>query len=281
MFGLLDYFFFAVFGALVLLDFIIPARTFPTVNAWRLKGLASAVMYFFLAGYSPFIWDAWLGQYQLVDGTAWPVWIAGPVALLLYQLGIYAWHRTMHSNDVLWRIFHQTHHSAERVDIWGSLYFHPLDVIGFAFIGSLALTLTLGVSPGAIMFAVMVSTFCGLFQHANIRTPRWLGYIITRPESHALHHERGVHRYNYGDIPIWDMLFGTFRNPKVWEGQAGLVDGGSGRYLDLLIGRDITKARTRRGVERPEIMQASNMIALFVISTGLIGYSGFMLWAIV
>lgn len=281
MFGLLDYFFFAVFGALVLLDFIIPARRFPTVKAWRLKGLASTVMYFFLAGYSPFIWDAWLGQYQLINGTVWPVWIAGPAALLVYQLGIYTWHRTMHGHDFLWRLFHQTHHSAERVDIWGALYFHPLDVIGFAFVGSLALTLTLGVSPDAIMFAVMVSTFCGLFQHANIRTPRWLGYIITRPESHALHHERGVHRYNYGDIPIWDMLFGTFRNPKEWAGKAGLVDGGSSRYADLLLARDITRGKTQRGGFASELLEASNMFVLGTVSLVLIGYCGSLALSIV
>ncbi|MEM5516911.1 sterol desaturase family protein [Henriciella sp. AS95] len=277
MFGLLDYFFFAVFGMLALMDFVIPARTFPTVRAWRLKGLASAVMYFFVAGYSPFIWDAWLSQYQLIDGSAWPVWIAGPAALLLYQLGVYAWHRTMHNSDTLWRIFHQTHHSAERVDIWGALYFHPLDVVGFAFIGSLALTLILGVSPEAIMFAVMVSTFCGLFQHANVRTPHWLGFIITRPESHALHHERGVHRYNYGDIPIWDMLFGTFRNPKQWEGEAGLVDGGSDRFLDLLTGRDITKAETRRGGIKADTVQAAHFLVMTGVSTALIGCTGGLL----
>ncbi len=151
----------------------------------------------------------------------------------------------MHNTDFLWRHLHQTHHSAERVDIWGALYFHPLDVIGFAFIGSLGLTLLLGVAPQAILAAFLVRSFCGLFQHANLKTPHWLGYIITRPESHALHHERGVHRYNYGDIPVWDMIFGTFRNPKTWRGEAGLVDGGSQRYLDLLIGRDITKPRRK------------------------------------
>lgn len=281
MFGLLDYFFFAVFGGLALLDFIIPARAFPTVRAWRLKGLASAVMYFFLAGYSPFLWDTWLGQYQLIDGTSWPLWIAGPAALLLYQLGVYAWHRTMHNSDLLWRVFHQTHHSAERVDIWGALYFHPLDVVGFAFIGSLALTLILGVSPEAIMFAVMVSTFCGLFQHANLRTPHWLGYIITRPESHALHHERSVHRYNYGDIPVWDMLFGTFRNPKVWEGEAGLVDGGSDRFLDLLLARDITKSKARRATRKADPVQAAHLLVMSGMSTGLIGFAGNMLGQLV
>ncbi|WP_084398188.1 sterol desaturase family protein [Henriciella aquimarina] len=280
MFGLLDYFFFGVFAGLACLDLLVPARQFPAVRGWRLKGLLATAMYWFLAGYSPFIWDAWLGQYQLIDGTAWPVWVAAPAALLLYQLGIYAWHRTMHNSNLLWRVFHQTHHSAERVDIWGALYFHPLDVVGFAFVGSLALTLILGVSPEAIMFAVLVSTFCGLLQHANLKTPHWLGYIITRPESHALHHERGVHRYNYGDIPIWDMVFGTFRNPKQWNGQAGLVDGGSSKYLDLLLARDITRRTTRRGQAGPDLLQTANLFVLGLISLGVIAYSESLVFAI-
>jgi sterol desaturase/sphingolipid hydroxylase (fatty acid hydroxylase superfamily) len=53
-----------------------------------------------------------------------------------------------------------------------------------------------------------------MFQHANLRTPRWLGYIIQRPESHGIHHERGLHAFNYADLPLWDMVFGTFRNPR-------------------------------------------------------------------
>jgi len=241
MFSLLDYFSFAVFAGLVVFDFAAPARQFQSVRFWRTKGTIATVMYFGIASYAPFLWDEWLGQYRLIDGTSWPVWVAAPAALLAYQLGIYVWHRTMHNTPFLWRHFHQMHHSAERVDIWGALYFHPFDVLGFAFVGSLALTLGLGVSPDAVLFAFLVSTFCGLFQHANLKTPQWLGYIITRPESHALHHERDVHRYNYGDIPIWDIVFGTFRNPKTWDAKAGLFDGGSTKYLSLLIGRDIAR----------------------------------------
>jgi hypothetical protein len=37
-------------------------------------------------------------------------------------------------------------------------------------------------------------------QHANIRTPRWLGYLIQRPESHGVHYGRGIHRCNYSDL---------------------------------------------------------------------------------
>jgi sterol desaturase/sphingolipid hydroxylase (fatty acid hydroxylase superfamily) len=42
----------------------------------------------------------------------------------------------------------------------------------------------------------------------------WLGYFIERPESHSLHHQRGVHRHNDADLPVLDMLFGTFHNPR-------------------------------------------------------------------
>lgn len=65
-----------------------------------------------------------------------------------------------------------------------------------------------------------------MFQHANIRTPRWLGYLIQRPESHAVHHGRGIHRYNYADLPLWDIIFGTFRNPETATGEVGFYRGG-------------------------------------------------------
>ena len=55
----------------------------------------------------------------------------------------------------------------------------------------------------------------------NIRTPLWLGYFIQRPEAHCIHHQRDVHAFNYGDLPVWDMLFGTYRNPAAFEGTVG------------------------------------------------------------
>jgi sterol desaturase/sphingolipid hydroxylase (fatty acid hydroxylase superfamily) len=42
-----------------------------------------------------------------------------------------------------------------------------------------------------------------------------LRVLLTDPApNHALHHERGVHAYNYGDIALWDMVFGTFKDPE-------------------------------------------------------------------
>ena len=35
-----------------------------------------------------------------------------------------------------------------------------------------------------------------------------------RPEAHCIHHQRGVHAYNYGNIPLWDVVFGTLPQPR-------------------------------------------------------------------
>jgi len=239
MLGLYHYIAFGLFGAFAVLDLFARARKFPDISYWRLKGLAFAALYFALATYSPLLWDAWLGQYQLVDGSALPLWAQIAGGFFVLEAGIYAWHRTMHNVPFLWRWFHQMHHSAERVDIWGALYFHPFDTIGFTFVGSLALVLGFGITAEAAIIVNLAATFCALFQHANIHTPRWVGYFVQRPESHSYHHERDVHARNYGDLPVFDMVFGTFHNPETFEGEVGFYDGGSKKIGPMLAGRQI------------------------------------------
>jgi sterol desaturase/sphingolipid hydroxylase (fatty acid hydroxylase superfamily) len=123
------------------------------------------------------------------------------------------------------------------------MYFHPLDLIGFTFVGSFSLVMLVGVTGEAALIAGVVTFIVATFQHANIRTPRWLGYIIHRPENHALHHARGVHGHNYGDIALFDIIFGTFRNPESFPAKAGYYDGASARMGEMLIGRDVTEPR--------------------------------------
>lgn len=84
------------------------------------------------------------------------------------------------------------------------------------------------------------------FQHANIRTPRWFGFLIQRPESHSVHHERELHAYNYSDLPLFDIRFGTFRNPDRWQGETGFWDGASSELDHLLLGRDVTREEVVR-----------------------------------
>jgi hypothetical protein len=143
------------------------------------------------------------------------------VGFVVYELVLHGWHHAMHRVPLLWRTFHQMHHSAERVDVFGAYYFHPLDFVGFSFITSLSLVGILGLTAPAATGAALTLTFCNFFQHAHLRTPRWLGWIVQRPESHAVHHARGVHAWHYSDLPLWNLLFGTLRNPAQCDYPAG------------------------------------------------------------
>jgi sterol desaturase/sphingolipid hydroxylase (fatty acid hydroxylase superfamily) len=237
MIGLYHYVALGLFSGFALLELLIRGRDFPPVTHWRLKGTAFMLLYLALSTYAPLFWDGWLGEHRLFDADALPLWAQIAGGFLALELGIYAWHRTMHNTPFLWRWFHQMHHSAERVDIWGALYFHPFDTLGFTLVGSLALVLGFGVSAEAAIAVNLLATFYGLFQHANIQTPHWLGYVIQRPESHSCHHERGVHARNYSDLPLWDMVFGTFHNPRQFTGEVGFHEGSSKKLLPLLAGR--------------------------------------------
>ena len=229
---------FALYAALIVLEALFPARALPRVRHWRLLGLGAFVAYFFLSSYLPLLWTQWLLPFQVLDLTHLPTWAGALVGLLVYEAGVYVWHRAMHNTPALWRGFHQMHHSAERVDTFGAFYFSPLDIVGFTFLASLALTLV-GLSAQAATYTLYFTTFLAVFQHANIRTPQWVGYLVQRPESHNLHHARGVHQFNYSDLPLFDILFGTFRNPKEFAAQNGFYDGASARIPEMLAFRDV------------------------------------------
>jgi sterol desaturase/sphingolipid hydroxylase (fatty acid hydroxylase superfamily) len=50
-----------------------------------------------------------------------------------------------------------------------------------------------------------------------------------------------VHSYNYADLPLWDMLFGTFRNPRHWEARCGFGPVNEHRLREMLFGVDVNK----------------------------------------
>ena len=229
-----------IFVLFAVADHLGRSRTFPDVRFWRTMGVLSTILYFAIATFSPYLWDEWLGAHRLFETSELPVVAQVIIGFFLLEFGIYVWHRAMHSYDPLWRVTHQMHHSAERVDIWGAYYFHPIDMIGWALLGSLCLVGAIGLSPDAALIVAILTTIPGMVQHLNIRTPHWLGYIVQRPESHSIHHQRGVHAYNYGDIPLFDMIFGTFKNPREWEGEAGFHEGSTGEIAPMLFFRKIS-----------------------------------------
>jgi len=226
------------FVAMLIIERVFPARTLPKVRRWLPKGILFFVISAGLNGAIPPVLAAALGGHAPLHLGTLPLWAAVPIGLLASDALSYAVHRLLHNVPFLWRWTHQMHHSAERLDMAGAVYFHPFDTLAQGAAPSLVVLL-LGLSPDAAAIVGFMGFFVGMFQHINVRTPQWLGYFIQRPEAHSVHHARGVHAYNYGNLPIWDILLGTFRNPTTFTEPTGFWDGASSQVGAMLLGRDI------------------------------------------
>jgi len=233
-----------LYVALMLWEAVAPGRRLPKMPGWKSKTMVSFAAYFMLASYLPLLWDGLLAEYRLFDLTGLGVAGGAVAGLLVYELCAYGYHRALHESDTLWRFVHQVHHSAERLDTFSAFWFSPADMVGWTAVSSFALVFVLGIQPAAATILLVTLTLMGIFQHTNIRTPRWLGYLVQRPESHTLHHGKGSHRYNYADLPLIDMIFGTFRNPPGYEVETGFYPGASNRIVDMILGKDQSRLAT-------------------------------------
>ena len=224
---------------LIIIDWVIRGRRHESTRFWRLRASLVTIATFYIAGYVAVFWGTVLGDFHLLDGSGLGMWGGAVVGILVYELGHYWYHRAAHEFDWLWRAGHQMHHSAESLDAFGAYYLHPVDTFLFTTISSFVFFPLLGLSVEAGVFGALFLTFNAMFQHMSMTTPRWLGYIIQRPESHSVHHGKGIHRYNYSDLPLWDIVFGTFRNPDCFQKEHGFYKGSSARIPEMLAFRDV------------------------------------------
>ena len=96
----------------------------------------------------------------------------------------------------------------------------------------------LGASPTAGAWFNVFAVLGKYFYHSNLRTPRWVGYILQRPEHHSIHHQLDVHGFNYGDLTWWVRLFGTFRETDGFAPQCGSPDAHKRNLGSMLAFRD-------------------------------------------
>ncbi|MEM1156960.1 MAG: sterol desaturase family protein [Verrucomicrobiota bacterium] len=192
----------------------------------------------------------------LVLGATWDRWAAGisiPWALrehlsLGWQIAIgyvaitfiyYWWHRLRHESKLFWRLCHQLHHSPQRMEVAMSFYKHPVEITINGFLSSAITYLLLGCSPEAAALVTLATGIAEYFYHWDVKTPYALGWFFQRPESHRVHHQRAYHTNNYADIPLWDMLFGTYQNPKAQVAECGFESWREDRFDDMLVFRDV------------------------------------------
>lgn len=241
----------AVFGsffAMMGLEAALPARKYPSRRLWRLKGVLWLLAMAVVATATPLLLPGeWLAAHRLIDGT--PLGVAGGtvVGYVAFSFVAYVWHRAAHRFDFLWRTFHQLHHAPARMDMGGAAIFHPLELAVYVGLSTVTTTLVLGLRPEAAALTGLVAQLYSFFQHLNVKTPRFLGYVIQRPEAHFVHHQRDVHAYNYGDFPLWDILFGTFRNPASFGAEdVGFAEPADRRLGAMLALRDVSNGTGTR-----------------------------------
>jgi sterol desaturase/sphingolipid hydroxylase (fatty acid hydroxylase superfamily) len=151
----------------------------------------------------------------LFNALALPPLVELGGAVLVLDLAWYVTHVTLHKVPALWR-FHAVHHSDPFVDVTTTIRQHPGEsVIRYLYLAAFAFAV--GAAPAAFAIYRVWSALHGLFEHANLKLPRWLDAAITwmfsSPDMHKIHHSRDecYTDRNYSNIfSVWDRLGGTF-----------------------------------------------------------------------
>ena len=217
-----------------------PGWALPKVQTWPIRVIAVNLAQLAIVLVAGVTWEAALAQrslFHLSDQLS-PL-AGGCVAYFIATFVFYWWHRWRHESDWLWCAFHQIHHSPRRIELITSFYKHPGEMIVNSLIGSALVYSILGLSIEAGAIYTACTALGEFFYHTNVRTPRWIGYFFQRPEMHRIHHQRGRHKNNYGDIVWWDMLFGTYENPGSITPDCGFDPEREERLLDMLLYRDV------------------------------------------
>jgi sterol desaturase/sphingolipid hydroxylase (fatty acid hydroxylase superfamily) len=221
------------------LERVLPGRELPEAPGWYLRaGFLNAcqVGIVLLGGV---VWNRWLQGSSLFHLSGWvSPWLEGLFGWFIGTFVFYWWHRVRHDVNVLWRVCHQIHHSPSRIEMMTAFYKHPIEIAADAVIMSTLMFTVLGASPTGAAWYNVFAVFGEYFYHSNLKTPRWVGWFLQRPEHHSIHHQLDLHRFNYGDITWWDRLFGTFRDAEEFAPQCGFPEGHESHLGEMLLFRD-------------------------------------------
>jgi len=172
---------FGIAAGCILAERLWPAMELPRVRAWWGRVLLINSIQFGITVLAGQTWNHWLNHasiFHLKDHLGdWPS------ALIIYVFSTfvyYWWHRARHDSQFLWRMLHQIHHSARRLEIVTSFYKHPLEIWINSILSSLIVYPLFGGSVRAAGYYTVLIALGEFFYHWNIKTPAWLGFIFQR-----------------------------------------------------------------------------------------------------
>jgi len=154
------------------------------------------------------------GLFDLPD-SGWRLFPAFFIYLLAMDCGEYIFHRAQHRSAFLWSM-HALHHSDVEINASTTIRHYWIE----PFIKSLTIYLAV-----ALIFRVgertltlyAITTCYNYFSHMNFRLGfgRW-SFLINGPQYHRIHHSALPEHRNTnfaGLLPIFDVVFGTYRQP--------------------------------------------------------------------
>lgn len=208
----------------------------------------------------------------------------GFIAYLINMIIFYWWHVLRHKNKFFWYFTHQFHHSPERIEVITAFYKHPFEIILNSVIISFLVYPVLGISIEGNSWLSIYSALGEYIYHMNIKTPYWLGYIIQRPESHIIHHERDkLNCYNYSDLPILDILGGTFKNaPKNKEYLSGFSKNAETKISAMLFFKDVIPRNAKKNMSIFDLFKNKNadikmILLIILLLIGIMSPLGYIL----
>ena len=161
-----------------------------------------------------------LWQYSLLDFEqgAFRTSVLGHVllvalAIVLFELVGYLYHRASHSSALLWRL-HRIHHSAEEMDWLTSFRQHPLEIVLMTILQNAPLVL-LGLPLGEHALVLLFIKANAVFVHSNLEVPKgpW-SKVLAMPHFHHRHHQFGgaeTKSVNFAAMFPWiDRLFNSY-----------------------------------------------------------------------
>jgi sterol desaturase/sphingolipid hydroxylase (fatty acid hydroxylase superfamily) len=137
-------------------------------------------------------------------------------AVLIANVGGYFGHRLSHEVPFLWK-FHKIHHSISEMDWLAAARVHPLDQMVTKALTIVPLYM-MGFSKSTFGVYIGLAVFWAVLIHANIKIkPGLMRFLLATPQFHHWHHSNEPEAFNKnfaGELPILDLLFGTFYLPK-------------------------------------------------------------------
>jgi sterol desaturase/sphingolipid hydroxylase (fatty acid hydroxylase superfamily) len=225
------------------LERIKPGRELPKSRGWYIRALWINLTQLGITLGLGRLWYDIYGTGSIFRFSDWNnPFLEGFVGWFIGTFVFYWWHRLRHEKG-FWLIFHQIHHSPSRIEILTSFYKHPVEIAVGALLGAAILFPLLGCSlMGSFWYNFFAATG-EFFYHGNYKSPKWLRFLVQTPELHSIHHQLDVHKYNFSDIPVWDRIFGTYKDTTEFMPQCGFPGRSEEHIAEMLIFKDVYEQR--------------------------------------